>query len=116
MYVYGIIIALTLNSSAAVALLLPDGIIRPIVSDSALTWFNRYIPWYLCLEFTGPTYFIKTMVNLCPGIGNLSIYPIRCLYTSYILSLDNSRTHKYVTMDTATYQLEETVSDISQSE
>ena len=59
---------------------------------------------------------IETMVNLRPGIGNLSIYPIRCLYTSYILSLDNSRTHKYVTMDTATYQLGETVSNISQSE
>jgi hypothetical protein len=41
----------------------PEGIIRPVVSDSELTWFNRYI-YYCNLQFLNNVINNKTKVLL----------------------------------------------------
>ena len=43
-------------------LLVPDGIIRPVVSASTLTWCIRYI--YYCLHFLNKVIIIKTKIIL----------------------------------------------------
>ena len=49
--------------TSAVGLLVPEGIIRPVVNASALTWFIRYI-LYKNLQFRNHVIFIKTKVLL----------------------------------------------------
>ena len=44
-------------------ILVPDGIIRPVVSVSAMTWFIRYI-YYWNLQILDNVIFIKTNVLL----------------------------------------------------
>ena len=49
--------------TSAGGLLVPDGIIRPVVSASALTWFIRYI-YYWNLEFLNNVIIHKTKALL----------------------------------------------------
>jgi hypothetical protein len=49
--------------TSAGGLLVPEGIIRPVVSASALSWFNRYM-CYWNLQFLNNESIIKTKVLL----------------------------------------------------
>jgi hypothetical protein len=48
---------------SAGGLLVPEGIIRPVVSDSTLTWFIRYV-YYWNLQFLNNVIMIKITVIL----------------------------------------------------
>jgi hypothetical protein len=56
--------------TSADGLLVPEGIIHPVVSASALTWFIRYI-YYRNLQFLNNVIINKTKV-LLPHIGDRS--------------------------------------------
>jgi hypothetical protein len=49
--------------TSAGGLLVPEGIIRPVVSASALSWFNKYM-CYWNLQFLNNESIIKTKVLL----------------------------------------------------
>ena len=52
-----------LSDIIVIYVLVPDGIIRPVVSVSAMTWFIRYI-YYWNLQILDNVIFIKTNVLL----------------------------------------------------
>jgi hypothetical protein len=54
------------------ALLVPEGIIRPVVSASALTWFIRYV-YFWNLLFLNNVIINKTKVLLPRASGTLKI-------------------------------------------
>ena len=64
-------------------LLIPEGIIRPVVSVSALTWFIRYI-YYWNLEFLSNVIIIKTKVLLPQVLWLFCWGPLILLLTNTI--------------------------------
>jgi hypothetical protein len=62
--------------SSAAGLLVPEGIIRPVVSASALTWYIKYI-CYWNLDFLNNVIIIKTKVLLPHAYVHLTDFGYR---------------------------------------